>query len=52
VILTKPEDIDLWMPGTPAEALNLQRPLPDNSLRVVARGAKEDAGGFEPGRAD
>jgi len=47
VILTNPEEIDLWMTGTPAEALNLQRPLADNSLRVVVRGTKEDAGGSE-----
>ena len=51
VILTNPDEIDLWMTGTPAEALNLQRPLADNSLRVVARGTKDDAGGFELGRA-
>ena len=47
VILTNPEEIDLWMTGTPAEALNLQRPLAGNSHRVVVRGTKEDAGGSE-----
>jgi putative SOS response-associated peptidase YedK len=52
VILTNPEEIDLWMTGTPVEALNLQRSLADNSLRVVARGTKEDSGGFEFGRAE
>jgi putative SOS response-associated peptidase YedK len=52
VILTNPEEIDLWMTGTPAEALNLQRPLADDSLRVVARGTKEDAGGYELGHTD
>ena len=50
VILRNPEEIDLWMTGTPAEALNLQRPLADHSLRVVARGTKEDTGDFESGR--
>ena len=35
VTLTNPEEIDLVLTGTPAEALNLQRPLADNSLRVV-----------------
>jgi putative SOS response-associated peptidase YedK len=52
VILTNPEEIDLWMKGTPAEARILQRPLADNSLRVVARGAKEDLGGSGSGRTD
>ena len=52
VILTNPEEIDLWMTGTPAEALNLQRPLADNSLRVVARGTKEDARGSDSGPTD
>jgi putative SOS response-associated peptidase YedK len=52
VILTNPEEIDLWMTGTPAEALILQRPLADNSLRIVARGTKEDAGGSMSGRTD
>jgi putative SOS response-associated peptidase YedK len=40
VILTTPEDVETWM--TASEALKLQRPLPDGSLRVVARGVKEE----------
>jgi len=42
VILTKEEEIETWMTATPAEALALQRPLPDRMLQVVARGAKKD----------
>jgi putative SOS response-associated peptidase YedK len=46
VILTKPEEIDLWMDGTTQEALTLQRALPDNVLRIVAKGEKEDKEGI------
>jgi putative SOS response-associated peptidase YedK len=42
VILTTPEEIDLWLAGETPEALKLQRPLPDALLRIVARGEKED----------
>ncbi len=43
VILTMPEEIDTWMTAPPAEALRLQRPLPDGSLTIVARGGKKDS---------
>jgi putative SOS response-associated peptidase YedK len=41
-ILTTPDEVDTWMTAPAAEALRLQRPLPDGSLRIVARGIKAD----------
>jgi len=46
VILTTPEEIDLWMTASTEDALKLQRPLADGALRIVARGEKEDLGGL------
>ncbi|MFC7478016.1 SOS response-associated peptidase [Dankookia sp. GCM10030260] len=42
VILTTSEEIDIWMSGPTEEALALQRPLPDASLVIVARGERQD----------
>jgi putative SOS response-associated peptidase YedK len=44
VILTKPDEIEMWMSALAPEALKLQCALPDDALRVVAiaRGQKED----------
>jgi len=46
VILTTQEEIDLWMTAPAEEALKLQRPLPDDVLKIVARGAKNDEEGL------
>jgi putative SOS response-associated peptidase YedK len=48
VILTTPDEVEIWMTAPPDEALKLQRPLPDGTLRIVAKGAKEDPGGTAP----
>jgi putative SOS response-associated peptidase YedK len=42
VILTTESDIELWMTAPAQEALKLQRPLPDGSLKIVMTGEKED----------
>jgi putative SOS response-associated peptidase YedK len=42
VILRTAEEIEAWMTKPADQALKLQRPLPDGSLRIVARGIKED----------
>ena len=42
VILTTPDEIDLWLTAPWAEAEALQRPLPDGALSIVAVGRKFD----------
>ncbi|MBE7196540.1 MAG: SOS response-associated peptidase family protein [Parafilimonas terrae] len=42
VLLTKPEEWATWLEAPTAEALRLQRPLPDDAMREVARGERHD----------
>jgi putative SOS response-associated peptidase YedK len=42
VILTTPNELDTWLSAPAADALKLQRPLADGSLKIVARGEKQD----------
>jgi len=42
VILTTADEIEAWMTAPWSTARELQRPLPDGALQVVARGARQD----------
>lgn len=43
VILTEPGELETWMTAPWEIARELQRPLPNGALRIVARGARQDA---------
>jgi putative SOS response-associated peptidase YedK len=42
VILTRPDEWDAWLNAPVEEALQLQRPLPDDALQIVATGTRSD----------
>jgi putative SOS response-associated peptidase YedK len=42
VILTSPADFDRWLEAETSDALALQRPLPEDALRIFAKGERED----------
>lgn len=48
VILTRDEDYDAWLRAPWSDAKDLQRPLPDDGLMIVARGEREDGATSEP----
>lgn len=45
VILTTQDEIDTWLTAPAEVALQLQRPLPDDALTIVARGERKDEAG-------
>lgn len=47
VILTQRDQIEAWLTAPVADALHMQRSLPDGVLKIVARGEKEDGNANE-----
>ena len=42
VILTTPADVDRWLTEETPSALELQRPLAENALQIVAKAERSD----------
>ena len=42
VILTEAAEIEIWLQAPTPEALQLQRPLPDDALQIVANGVRRE----------
>ena len=42
MILTTPTEFECWLEADTVDALALQPPLPNDTLRIVAKGEKED----------
>ena len=42
MVILADEDLAQWLTAPAAAALGLQRPMPDGSLQIVARGELED----------
>ena len=42
VILTNDEEIETWLSAPTPVAMELQRPLRDGALKIVAKGARQD----------
>jgi putative SOS response-associated peptidase YedK len=45
VILTDEDEVDVWLNAPAQIAMELQRPLANGLLKIVARGARQDDGG-------
>jgi putative SOS response-associated peptidase YedK len=48
VILTTAAGVEQWLTADRSEALALRRPFPDDALRIVARGERQDASRSPP----
>jgi putative SOS response-associated peptidase YedK len=42
VLLTTPDEMDTWMEVPWEVARELQRPLPDSAMQIVAKGKRQD----------